>query len=156
VQVLVDGGDDLAVIRVCSEPVALSLDVPLGDPFAARRELDDRAVTVSVRTGLPLRADSVLEAGEQVPADRGDVVRLAQRFLVQLARSSLGVEVVQALPDRIWRTSYDDPLGRALAGRASTTMLSTTDVTTPATANILAAGRVTAPPITLCMPGPFM
>ena len=97
VRVFVDGGDDLAGVRVSGQPVALAPDVPLVDHRAVRRELDDRAVTVPVRAGLPLRPHPVLETGEQVPADHGDVVGQGQRFAVLLAGSGLGVPVVQAL-----------------------------------------------------------
>lgn len=78
--------------------------LPLPDHPAVRRELDDRAVAVSVGTGLPLRPDSVLEAGEELPAGHGDVIRLGQRFPVLRRGSSLGIPVMQALPEMTCRT----------------------------------------------------
>jgi hypothetical protein len=55
------------------------------------------------------------------------------------------------LPDRIWRTSYDGPAGRALAGKARATEPSTTEVTRPTVAKIFMARLVTALPATLRM-----
>jgi hypothetical protein len=42
VRILVDGREDLTQVRVGGEPVALAVQVPLGDLPAGQRELDDR------------------------------------------------------------------------------------------------------------------
>jgi hypothetical protein len=75
VRVLVDGRDHLAGLRIGGQPVALADDVPLRHLVAGGVELDDGAVQVAVRARLPLRADAVLEADEDVATERGDVVR---------------------------------------------------------------------------------
>ena len=78
VEILVRRGDHPSQAGVGSQPVHLPLDVPLRHGIAVRRQLDDRAVEISVEAGLALRADTVLEPHEDVIAEQGDVVRVAQ------------------------------------------------------------------------------
>ena len=91
--VLVDRGDDAMTARLGAEAVDLAPDIPLPDNPAAGRELHDGAVAVAIGARLALRADPVLEAGEQAPVQHGEVIGLGKRLGLHGCRAHRGETV---------------------------------------------------------------